>query len=464
VKSMTTDNHGCGENFVQAQKKASFISRTEAEQWIPEDGTHFDVIVAGGGPAGIGAALASAHKGAKTLLLEAKGFFGGVAATSLWMPMNRMRLNGGSRGGVHNLIIKKLEQYGADAYLEGKTSWVDGDGLHIHPEYLRGAIFELLEESGCHYRLYSPIVGAKTENGVLKAAVVQTKSGLAEFEANVFVDCTGDGDLSFFAGAETRTGREGDGSLMPITLGFALANVDTARLFEFYNGPDCGPVLRRILEEAAAEGFSCADWYSFDRTTIPGVASVNHGGLKGIGILDATKARDHTIAERTGITLALDFVKIARTKGIPGLEQCHLMRVGGNVGVRETRRVIGKYVLTIEDAIHGTEFPDVIARRYGAVDVAGLQEDKDYKQLMKSGYAYPYRGLLPVGVERLLVAGRCGSYTHLGMAAGKSMGNMIALGQAAGIAAAFSSQLGVTPGVLDPKVVQDFLVQWGVTL
>lgn len=438
--------------------------RTEAEKWIADEATRFEVVVAGGGPAGIGAALASARTGAKTLLLEARGFFGGVAATSLWMPMNRMRLNGGSRGGVHDMVIRKLEQYGSDAYLEGKTTWVDGDGLHIHPEYLRAAIFELLEESGCHYLLYSPVVGAKTENGVLKTALVQTKSGVAAFEADVFVDCTGDGDLSFHASAQTEIGREGDGGLMPITLGFALANVDTGRLFSFYNGPDCGPVMKRVLEEATAEGYSCAEWYSFDQTTIPGVASVNHGGLKDVGILDATKAKDHTLAERTGIALALDFVKIARTKGIPGLEQCHLVRVGANVGVRETRRVIGEHVLTIEDAVGGSEFADVIARRYGAVDVAGLQEDKDYKQLMKSGYAYPYRGLLPVGVDRLLVAGRCGSYTHLGMAAGKSMGNMMALGQAAGVAAALSTQKGIIPRQLDPKAVQEVLVQWGVTL
>ena len=140
------------------------------------------------------------------------------------------------------------------------------------------------------------------------------------------------------------------------------------------------------------------------------------------------------------------------------------MRVGANAGVRETRRVIGEYVLGIEDAINDTEFPDVIARRYGAVDVAGLQEDRDYKKMMKSGYGYPYRGLIPLKVEQLLVAGRCGSYTHLGMAAGKSMGNMMALGQAAGIAAALSSKRGIAPRVLPAAEVQKVLAEWGVKL
>ena len=424
----------------------------------------FDVIVAGGGPAGIGAAAAAALSGAKTLLLEGRSFFGGVAATSLWMPVNRLKLNGKSRGGVHELLVKKLESYGNLASREGKVTWTDGDGLHIHPDYLKRVVFELLEECGCFYRLYSPVVGAVVENGVLKKAVVHSKEGRLEFEAKVFIDCTGDGDLSAYAGAATEIGREEDGALMPVTLGFSMANVDTKRLFEWYRSEKYGQEIGEILSRAEQEGYRVSNWYSFDDTTVPGIVSVNNGGLKDIGTLDVLNPYDATLAERVGIDIAIDFVEFARKYRLPGLEECYLDRTGAAVGVRETRRVLCDYVLTMEDAMNGTEFEDIIARRYGAVDLAGLEEDKDYRMQMKSGYGYPYRALLPRGIEGLLTAGRCGSYTHLSLAAGKSMGNMMAIGQAAGIAAAIAVKENMTPRQVGAFKIQNELKKFGVML
>jgi hypothetical protein len=120
--------------------------------------------------------------------------------------------------------------------------------------------------------------------------------------------------------------------------------------------------------------------------------------------------------------------------------------------------------MTLEDAIAGTEFDDVIARRYGAVDPGGLNEGRDLRTAMKSGHAYPYRSLLPLLVDNLLAAGRCSSATHLGLTAGKSMGNMMALGQAAGVAAALSVENGILPRDLDVRLVQKRLRDMGVPL
>ena len=423
----------------------------------------FDVIVAGGGPAGIGAAAAAAMCGAKTLLLEARSFFGGIAGTSLFMPMNRLKLQGGSRGGVHDALIREIEKFGALASLPGKVTWTDGDGLHVHPDYLKKAIFDLLDSVGCTYLLYSPVTGAVVSEGRVRQVEVQTKQGKRTYDAEVFIDCTGDGDLSVLCGADYEIGRETDGALMPVTLGFTLANVDTERLFAWYHSDASGADMKRVIEEAEKEGYAVSPWYSFDRTTIPKVASVNNGGLKGIGRLDLTDPEDATKAEHENIRVALDFIEIARKYRIPGLEETYLDRTGAAVGARETRRILCDYVLSEEDAYNGTVFPDTIARRYGAVDQAGLTDQMGCSR-MKSGYGFPYRALLVRHIEGLMAAGKCGSYTHLGLAAGKSMGNMMAIGQAAGVAGALSVHEGVTPRALPVEKVQEKLKDWGVQL
>lgn len=423
------------------------LNREQIQSRFPRTGTHYDVIVCGGGPAGFGAAMASALTGAKTLLLEARAHFGGVAATSLWMPMNRLKLHGGSRGGIHHLLCEKLESYGEFGCRPGKTTWTDGDGLHVHPDYLKLAMMELLEDAGCDYRLNSPIAGAVVENGVLVGAKVLTKRGLDVFTADAFVDCTGDGDLCFHAGADMREGREEDGVTMPVTLGFSLANVDEERLFhDFYDTQNCEMSVSDVIRRAEKDGYTVSPWYSFDRTTVPGIVSVNNGGMKNVGRLNTLNPDDATFGERAGIQIAIDFVRFARAYKIPGLENCYLDRTGAAIGVRETRRAMGDYVLTFEDAQTGADFPDPIAKRYGAVDQAGLGDAEGHeKPKMKSGHVYPYRALHVSGIERLLVAGRCGSYTHMALAAGKSMGNMMAIGQAAGVSAALASKNGVAP-------------------
>jgi hypothetical protein len=424
---------------------------------IPDDGDSFDVIVAGGGPAGLGAAAAAALQGARTLLLESRGYLGGTAATALWMPMNRVTTADRPRGGVHDLLLAKMKSLGSSAWREGKRNKIDGDGFDFHPDYLRLGALEMIEETGCNYRFYSPVTGVNLSGSSVHGIETKYKAITAQFDAGVVVDATGDGDVADLAGAEMVNGREEDGGHMPISLIFAIGGADTDRVGNYTS--DDRELLRKAIDEARNEGLQTAAWTAFDVATIPGVVSVNNGGIYDVGFLDGNDPSQRTLVERLGIRVAVDFVTIAHRWRLPGLEQCHLARVGQEVSVRDTRRIVGEYVLTLDDAENAPDFPDIVARKYGAVDANQLYIGK-----MASGFGYPYRCMLPKAVDGLLAAGRCGSATFLGHAAGKSMGNMMALGQAAGVAAAWCAKRGVEPRNADVRAIQALLREMGVNL
>ena len=433
------------------------ISVDAIRQRIPGEGATYDVVVAGGGPAGFGAAVAAGRCGAKTLLLESRPYLGGVAATALWMPMNRLVTDGRPRGGVHDLLVDKMRSFGPDAYRSGKKTFADGDGFDFHPDYLRLGLLELLEENGCDYRLYSPVTGASLDGSAVIGVASTRKGSHDTFGCAVAVDATGDGDLAAAAGVEMVTGHEDDPRFMPISLVFALSCVDVDRLEAWM--AESGEAFRRTIASARSSGYATAAWYAFDRGTIPGVVSVNNGGPADVAGLNGADAADLTLVERLGSRIAVDFVALAREHRLPGLEQCCLVRTGAAASVRNTRRIVGEYVVTVDDARAGAEFPDVVARKYGVIDANQI-----YMGEMASGFAYPYRAMVPRGIDNLLVAGRCGSATFLGHAAGKSMGNMLALGQAAGVAAAVSAQAGVAPRQVDIARVQHVLRGMGVEL
>ena len=431
------------------------ITKEDLGKLVPAPGERFDVIVAGAGPAGLGAAAASARQGARTLLLESRAFPGGVSPLAPWMPINRLFLDGGSRG-VHQLYADALLEYGTDAAIPGRVNKIDGDNLNTHPEYFKLAACRVLEDLGCSYRFHSQVTGVIKTGNTVSGVLVHGKRGVEEFHAGVVVDATGDADVAFLAGAEMVSGRENDGGKMFVSLCFALSNCDEDKFF-------ASDGWRDAVNAAAESGaYRMARWYGPNRTTIPGVIGVNNGGPADAGDIDATDAGALTLVERLGLEVALDFVRLARDYRIPGLEQCHLMRTGSAAAVRETRRIVGDYVLTLDDCCQGVEFEDVVARRYGAVDPAGADSTKGIDMI--SGHAYPYRSMLPKGIDGLLVAGRCGSTTHMGQTAGKSMGNMMDLGQAAGVAAALASKQGVAPRGLDAKKIQSALVDMGVPL
>ncbi len=424
------------------------FNKDDLQKNIPETEGDYDVIVAGGGPAGIGAALAAGCSGARTLILESRSQFGGTATTALWMSINWIFAdnNETSRGGVHKLLVDRIRSYGDIASVPGnRGGTIDGGNLDIHPEFLKLALFELFEEYNIDYQLYSPVTDVIKDKNELKGVKIKAKEGTISYRGKVIIDATGDGDVAWKAGCEMTEGREEDGKHMPITLVFALANVDTEKFFNKNQEK-----FHRLLDKARKEEkYNITAWYGFDKTTIPGVVSVNNAGSWHLN-LDGTKSSDLTIMERLGLQIAMDFVSFVKEYNIPGMEDCHLVRTGDFVSIRDTRRLVGEYVLTEKDIMEGKKFDDVIARKYGAIDAVGFRGGEPIKQ----GADYPYRSLLPKSIDNLLVAGRCGSATFMGHAGGKSMGNMISIGQGAGVAAALAAKRNRKPRHLNIKDVQ----------
>ena len=408
-----------------------------------------DVLVAGGGPAGLGAAIAASRLGVKTLLVERMAFLGGVAAIGLGMTINQMRPGGKPRSRVHEHLIERLRRFGSEAYR------FEDHALVTNTEYLKLAAFQALEDVGCDYLLHSFISNAIVDGDIVKGVVVNTKSGPLRINAKRVVDATGDGDVCFFAGCPMEKGREGDGFLSPMTSLFVLGGVDVAKVME-YQKEDRGFI--KLLKEGRRAGYELPERMHMRPTIYPGCVYVNHAGTKLHGVFDGTDVRDLTRAERIMRQQAIDVLRFLKERQVLGFEHTYLEQVSAWAGVRETRRIIGEYVLTEDDAKSGARFPDAVARRFGFLDIGFVR----YEEMLP--HDVPYRSLIPKKIDNILASGRNISATHVAASAGKSMGNCMATGHAAGLAAMLSIQENVTPRELDVKLVQKVLREDGVYL
>jgi hypothetical protein len=410
-----------------------------------------DVVVVGGGPAGIGAALGATRAGARTLLLERHGFMGGVGAYGLGMPINQMLPGGRSRGAVHDLLIERLRGYGDDA-----VQVVD-HALVCNVEYLKVAVMDTLDAAGCDYLLHSRVIDAIVEDGAVRGVVVATKDGPAEVRAGAVVEATGDADVTHYAGGETLKGRDDDGFLSPMTLLVLITNVDVDAARAVHAG-DIG--LRNLIAQARDKYPLLPEKMHFELGPFPMRNSlvINHAGTKLDGVLDGTQLADMTEAERYSRRQALQIVDALREYGGPAFGGVQIAGTGPQVGVRETRRVKGLYMLTEEDSMTGRRFDDAVAWRSGMLDIGFVR----YEPM--TVHDVPYRSLVPERLDGLLAAGRCISASHVAASAGKSMGNCMATGHAAGLAAAMSVEQGRPPRDLDVAELQSRLAGDGVDL
>jgi ribulose 1,5-bisphosphate synthetase/thiazole synthase len=404
-----------------------------------------EVLVVGGGPAGIGAALGAARAGAKTLLIENHSFFGGIGAWQVGMPLNSMRPESKPRSQVHELLIQKLQAMGDQA------AKLTVHGVLTNVEYLKVAVLDALDAVGAKYFVHVRAVDTVVEGDRVTGVVIGTKRGLMTLRAKVVVDCTGDADVAYYAGAETMMDPK---ELMPVTLGLALTNIDTSKVQaeEILSAIQRGKAKYPLITSGFMEMLPIANSHSW---------WINHAGTSDLGRVDATDPVERTMAECFSRRQALQMVRALRESDNPALSSIEWVAAGPQVGVRETRRVKGVYILTEQDALAGRIFEDTIAWRAGFVDQGGIKGIENFRMKI---HDVPYRALLPEKVDGLLVGGRCISTTHVGAGAGKAMGNCMATGHAAGVAAALSARKGIMPRELKISEVQARLRADGVDL
>ena len=412
------------------------------------------LVVVGGGPAGCAAAVAAARLGAEVWLIERYGFVGGMATAGLVHPW--MTYFAGEKqiiGGVFAEIVEQL--VAREAF---KHSQHFGQRHHcFDPEALKQILLEMLQQAGVKLLLHTFLVEAEAEGGRVSRLQIASKSGLEELRPQLTIDASGDADVAGWAGAAYEKGRPMDGLMQPMTLHFRMGGVEVARM----------PSRERMNElYAAAKAAGEIDcprenllW--FDTT----VADQIHFNTNRVTHVDGTSREDLTRAEVEARRQTKQLVAFLQRR-VPGFERSYLLKTAPQIGVRETRRIIGEYVLTGEDVLSARKFPDGIALSSYPIDVHNPAGEGTLLRYLQPGeyYAIPYRCLLPEEMEGLLVAGRPISASHEAHASTRIQAVCYATGQAAGVAAALAMRQGVRPREVAVEELQAELRKQGAIL
>jgi FAD dependent oxidoreductase len=401
----------------------------------------YDVVVVGSGSAGATAAIAAARSGARTLLVERMGFLGGISTAVLdtfyafYTPGQAPRR---VVGGIAWEVVGRLVAEGAA--FERPNTYGAGTGITYDPEVLKRTWEALVLEAGAEVLLHTWVTGVELdEDGRLRALTLFNKGGAGRVEAAVVVDASGDADVAAWAGVPFDA-PAADGRVQSLSTVFRLAGVDVERAEAFGKA-----ALWARMREASQSGAYRLPRLegSWHRTPQPGVVMAL---MTRVPRVDATDPVQLTHAEIEGRRQAWEYARFLREQ-VPGFERAVMVTTSPAIGVRESRRVHGRYRLTAEDVLAGRRFDDEIALCGAPIEDHHAGADTRWRHV-PGVYGIPYRCLLPAGVEGLLVAGRCFSATHDAHASARSMGTCMAMGQAAGTAAALAAAAGGVAGEL----------------
>lgn len=432
-----------------------------------------EVLVVGGGPAGIAAAIASARQGARTLLVEQYGFLGGMATAALVGPfMTSYDIEGQEPiiEGIYKEIVDRMVDLGQAIDPAGVKGFSAYGGYHRYghehvtpfdPEALKFVAQEIALGAGVALRYHTTFLDSLVEEGKIQGVLCASKSGLEAFLSTVVIDTTGDGDVAARAGAPYEKGRPADGRLQPVSLFFRVGNVDDAAVQDYIDAYPDDPGFVRLLELARErEGFTHTKGHlTLFRTPRPGEWWCNVSRVHGVDGTDPAQLTRAEIEGRRQVLYLVDFFQ----RYVPGFDRCYLLDTGTQVGVRETRRIIGEYVLTADDVFAARRFSDAIARVSFPIDIHDVSGGGGFFEGPREGpyYTIPYRCLVPLQVENLLVAGRPISATHEAHGSLRVMPPCFATGQAAGTAAALALETDRSPRQIDVALLRSSLLQQG---
>ena len=424
-----------------------------------------DVVVAGGGPAGLGAALTAARAGARVVLCERQGFLGGnfttaVVGTVCGLYANRGTVESPSYepavGGIVEEVTSALAERGAGM---GPIPFKGQTAVFIYQWWAAKRLFDHLvtAEPNLDLLLHSVVSDAIVDDATVRAIVLATKRGPKAITGKVFVDATGDADVATFAGVPTQTG--GQGERQYASMQFLLQRVDDGAVIT------ANSALSEIIAEHGAH--LSRDGGAVVPTFRPGEfwgAMTRVRNADGSPV-DTTDVRQATWGELEGRRLAEEAAAFLR-EHVPGFEESFLSDTAVQLGVRETRHITGEYTLTGEDVTSGARFGDAIAACAWPQEYHVTGRSTEYRFLPPGvTYQVPYRSLLPAGPQNLLVAGRCISADHHALASVRVMAPCLAMGQAAGSAAVLAARdAGGRVAEVDIEELQHTLLRDGARL
>ena len=432
-----------------------------------------DVLVVGGGPAGIGAAVSAARQNSRVILLEKRGFLGGNITGSYVETCNHFfHGTGFHASGIYAEIEEKYREHYQSSHDIRSNS-----PHRFSSEYLKIFLDEFMRAEGVEMIFHSFVNDVVVENNRIQAVIIQSKQGPIAVSAGVVIDATGDGDVAFSAGVPFEQGRDKDGLCQPGTVNFRIAGVDAARLTD---GEDKLKVIGRQFKEdyrAGRTGLRCKRQdLPFGRLTSGGqISYINYPCAYKIDPTDIEDLSRGEMECREYIKEFYDYMK----KNFDGFENIELASIAPEIGFRDSRRIKGLYRLTVEDMEAQKEFEDVIAvypRFYDMLSPdANMDGNGSFTGAGYEGHIYepiaddrtyqiPYRSLLPVGIENMVVAGRCISADHVAESSIRGISACMITGQAAGTAAAIACRNQVQPKDINLRELQEILRNQGIKL